>query len=132
MTLPVHDALAALPVREENRTGYERTKFKHGTDADHGGCNTRAEVLKDEAVTAPEQGPNCTPTGGEGYSPTTTASMGIRGCPPLCAGVVTQLDTHPAAPEGPVTAPEIWRANSSTTWGTTRSAPSSRSASANA
>ncbi|MFD4559428.1 hypothetical protein ACFWP5_34765 [Streptomyces sp. NPDC058469] len=45
MALPVRDALAALPVQTENRTGYERTKFKHWTDVDRDGCNTRAEVF---------------------------------------------------------------------------------------
>ncbi|MFF7357366.1 HNH endonuclease family protein [Streptomyces filipinensis] len=69
VTAPVRDLLAQLPVRAENRTGYERTKFKHWIDADRDGCNTRAEVLKTEAVVAPEQGPNCTLTGGEWYSP---------------------------------------------------------------
>ncbi|MFJ9733699.1 hypothetical protein ACIRUL_20540 [Streptomyces sp. NPDC101171] len=29
VTLPVRDALAQLPVREEGRTGYDRSKFKH-------------------------------------------------------------------------------------------------------
>ncbi|MFJ8143331.1 HNH endonuclease family protein [Streptomyces sp. NPDC096013] len=69
VTLPVRDALAALPVRTESRAGYERTKFKHWTDADRDGCNTRAEVLKAEAVAAPLQGPNCALTGGRWYSP---------------------------------------------------------------
>ncbi|GAA2733485.1 HNH endonuclease family protein [Streptomyces nogalater] len=69
VTLPVRDALAALPVRDENRTGYERTKFKHWVDADKEGCTTRAEVLKAEAVTAPEQGANCRLSGGRWYSP---------------------------------------------------------------
>ncbi|MFF7127204.1 DUF1524 domain-containing protein [Streptomyces sp. NPDC008240] len=69
MTLPVRDALAGLPVRDEDRTGYERTKFKHWVDADKDGCNTRSEVLKAEAVIAPEQGPKCALTGGEWYSP---------------------------------------------------------------
>lgn len=41
VTLSVHDALAALPIQTENRTGYQRTKFKHWTDADKDGCNTR-------------------------------------------------------------------------------------------
>ncbi len=50
VTLPVQDALARLPVRSEDRTGYERTKFKHWVDAGKDGCNTRAEVLKAEAV----------------------------------------------------------------------------------
>ncbi|GAA5062206.1 HNH endonuclease family protein [Streptomyces similanensis] len=69
VTLPVRDALDELPVRVEDRTGYERSKFKHWVDADKDGCNTRAEVLKDEAVIAPEQGPRCALSGGEWYSP---------------------------------------------------------------
>ncbi|AEY86643.1 putative secreted protein [Streptomyces hygroscopicus subsp. jinggangensis 5008] len=59
VTLPVQDALAQLPVRSEDRTGYERTKFEHWVDADKGGCNTCAEVLEAEAVVAPEQGASC-------------------------------------------------------------------------
>ncbi|WP_435853758.1 HNH endonuclease family protein [Streptomyces misionensis] len=69
VTVPVRDALAELPVRQEDRTGYERSKFKHWIDADHDGCNTRAEVLKAEAVVAPVQGARCTLTEGEWYSP---------------------------------------------------------------
>ena len=53
VALPVRDALAALPVRNEDRTGYERSKFRHWIDADRDGCNTRQEVLKSEAVIAP-------------------------------------------------------------------------------
>ncbi len=67
---PVRDALTQLPVREENRTGYQRSKFKHWIGADRDGCNTRAEIVKAEAaVTVPEQGPNCRLTGGVWYSP---------------------------------------------------------------
>ncbi|MFF5303481.1 HNH endonuclease family protein [Streptomyces sp. NPDC013161] len=69
VTLPVRDALATLPVQGESRAGYERTKFKHWTDADRDGCNTRMEVLKAEAVTVPVQGSNCILTGGSWYSP---------------------------------------------------------------
>nr|WP_257033857.1 HNH endonuclease family protein [Streptomyces sp. Ag109_G2-15] len=69
ITLPVRDALAALIVQDENRTGYSRDKFKHWTDADKDGCNTRAEVLLEEAVTEPTIGPGCTLTGGSWYSP---------------------------------------------------------------
>lgn len=53
----------------EDRTGYERTKFKHWVDADKDGCNTRAEVLKAEAVVVPEQGAKCKLSGGQWYSP---------------------------------------------------------------
>ncbi|MFI6623080.1 hypothetical protein [Streptomyces sp. NPDC050528] len=41
VTLPVRDALPALPVQSESRTGYEHTKLKHWTDANHDSCNTR-------------------------------------------------------------------------------------------
>ena len=58
VALPVRDALAALPVQDEDRTGYERTKCRHWIDADRDGCNTRQEVLKAAAVIAPEQGPH--------------------------------------------------------------------------
>jgi hypothetical protein len=66
---PVRDALQALSVADEDRTGYERTKFKHWVDADKDGCNTRMEVLKDEAFVGPEQGTKCALTGGSWYSP---------------------------------------------------------------
>jgi hypothetical protein len=69
ITLPVRDALAALPVQDESRTGYTRDKCKHWTDADRDGCNIRAEVLLAEAVTDPQQGPKCALTGGRWYSP---------------------------------------------------------------
>ncbi|MFF8478602.1 HNH endonuclease family protein [Streptomyces sp. NPDC015414] len=68
VTLPVRDALAQLPVRQEDRTGYDRSAFKHWIDADKDGCNTRAEVLKIEAVIAPEQGPRCALSGGAWFS----------------------------------------------------------------
>ncbi|GAA3381236.1 hypothetical protein GCM10020367_71730 [Streptomyces sannanensis] len=64
IALPVRDALTRLAVQDEDRTGYERTKFRHWIDADRDGCNTRAEVLIEEAVTAPGQGANCALTGG--------------------------------------------------------------------
>ncbi len=69
ITLPVRDALAALTVQDEDRTGYERTKFRHWIDADRDGCSTRNEVLLEEALTTPEQGANCTLSGGTWYSP---------------------------------------------------------------
>ncbi|MFE3932020.1 hypothetical protein [Streptomyces sp. YIM B13508] len=59
ITLPVRDAHGRLPIDDEDRTGYERTAFKHWVDADRDGCSTRTEVLLDEAVVAPEQGARC-------------------------------------------------------------------------
>ncbi|MES9524140.1 HNH endonuclease family protein [Streptomyces capoamus] len=69
VTLPVRDALAQLVVSGEDRTGYERTAFRHWVDADRDGCNTRAEVLKAEAIIAPEQSLGCKLSGGQWYSP---------------------------------------------------------------
>ncbi|MFI1677034.1 HNH endonuclease family protein [Streptomyces sp. NPDC020607] len=65
---PLRAALKALHVKEEDRTGYQRTAFKHWVDADKDGCSTRAEVLLDEAVTAPERGAKCKLSGGRWYS----------------------------------------------------------------
>ncbi|XKK60646.1 HNH endonuclease family protein [Streptomyces sp. ARC32] len=68
LTLPLADALTALPVAEESRAGYQRSAFKHWVDADKDGCNTRSEVLKAEAVAAPEQAARCKLSGGQWYS----------------------------------------------------------------
>ncbi|MFF0836688.1 MULTISPECIES: hypothetical protein [unclassified Streptomyces] len=81
MALPVRGALDQLPVRVEDRTGYERSKFKHWVDADKDGCNTRQEVLKAEAVIAPEQGPCCALSGRQWYSP---YDVRRRDLPPSC------------------------------------------------
>ncbi|MFD5013787.1 HNH endonuclease family protein [Streptomyces chartreusis] len=69
VVLPLRDALAGLPVQDEDRTGYTRDKFRHWIDADRDGCNTRNEVLLEEAVTTPVQGPNCQLTEDSWYSP---------------------------------------------------------------
>ncbi|MGW3341343.1 HNH endonuclease family protein [Streptomyces sp. NPDC001009] len=69
ITTPVREALAQLPVRTEDRSGYQRTLFKHWVDADKDGCTTRAEALLEEAVVAPERTGTCTLAGGEWYSP---------------------------------------------------------------
>ncbi|MGW7071865.1 HNH endonuclease family protein [Streptomyces sp. NPDC054855] len=68
VTKPLMAALKALPVRAEDRTGYQRTSFKHWVDADKDGCATRAEVLKAEALTAPKQGAKCKLSGGRWFS----------------------------------------------------------------
>ncbi|MET8182345.1 HNH endonuclease family protein [Streptomyces sp. NPDC005336] len=68
ITLPLRSAVAALPVAEEDRTGYDRDLFNHWVDADHDGCSTRAEVLLEEATVAPEVTGRCTLNGGRWYS----------------------------------------------------------------
>ncbi|MBQ0867417.1 HNH endonuclease family protein [Streptomyces sp. RK75] len=66
--LPVVQAIETLPLEKENRAGYKRTKFKHWVDADKDGCNTRQEVLIEEATQEPEVGPRCSLTGGQWLS----------------------------------------------------------------
>jgi hypothetical protein len=56
--------LALLPVADEHRAGYLRALFPHWIDADGNGCNTRQEVLIDEAIAAPAVGIGCSLSGG--------------------------------------------------------------------
>ncbi|MDK1474612.1 HNH endonuclease family protein [Streptomyces sp. 549] len=65
---PLGEALEQLEVAEEKRDGYDRRLFKHWTDADGDGCDTRREVLIAEAVSPPEQGDRCAISGGEWLS----------------------------------------------------------------
>lgn len=53
VSLALVDAIEALPLAQESRTGYERTAFRHWIDADKDGCSTRAEVLLAESKTEP-------------------------------------------------------------------------------
>ncbi|MFJ4673005.1 HNH endonuclease family protein [Kitasatospora purpeofusca] len=64
VTTTLYSAIDALPVADEDRTGYERTKFRHWIDADRDGCDTRREVILEEALEAPEVGPKCAMAGG--------------------------------------------------------------------
>ncbi|MFJ8098717.1 HNH endonuclease family protein [Streptomyces griseofuscus] len=64
----VRELVESLPVAEEHREGYRRSAFKHWVDADKDSCNTRQEVLKQEAVQAPAQGSRCKLTGGQWWS----------------------------------------------------------------
>ena len=57
-----------LTIAEDKTTGYNRSSFKHWIDADRNGCNTRAEVLIEEAVVKPKIGPKCKLTGGKWIS----------------------------------------------------------------
>ncbi|GCD99783.1 HNH endonuclease family protein [Embleya hyalina] len=69
VTTTLRAAIADLPIAAESRDGYERTKFRHWIDADKNGCNTRKEVVLQEAVDAPAIGPGCALTGGTWFSP---------------------------------------------------------------
>lgn len=67
VTTTLRQATADLPVRVEDRTGYNREEsFGTWIDADHDGCRTRAEVLLEEALQAPEVTGRCTLTPGTG------------------------------------------------------------------
>ncbi|MFF8775463.1 HNH endonuclease family protein [Kitasatospora sp. NPDC015120] len=68
LTVPLLEAIEALPVADEDRTGYVRTAFRHWIDADKDGCNARKEVILREAVEAPQISPGCSLTGGAWYS----------------------------------------------------------------
>ncbi len=57
-----------LTVGEDKLTGYNRNLFKHWIDADKDGCNTRAEVLIEEAIVKPRIGLKCKITGGKWLS----------------------------------------------------------------
>ncbi|MFJ3840553.1 hypothetical protein ACIPY6_34305 [Streptomyces sp. NPDC090054] len=68
--LPMGVAVSALPLAVEDRTGYQRTSFRHWNSGDlpADGCNTRQEVLLAEAIGYPPVGPGCTLTGGVWWS----------------------------------------------------------------
>jgi hypothetical protein len=57
-----------LDVGRERSAGYDREKFVHWVDADADGCDTRDEVLRQEAVDDPTVGEGCSLSGGEWFS----------------------------------------------------------------
>ena len=60
--------LDALTVAAEHTDGYDRDLFKHWIDADSDGCDTRREVLRDEAVVEPTVGQSCALANGQWVS----------------------------------------------------------------
>ncbi|MET8601323.1 HNH endonuclease family protein [Streptomyces althioticus] len=69
-TLPLAEAVTRLSVEAESRDGYDRDAFRHWNTGDDpsDGCNTRAEVLLDEAVEPPTVEPRCRLSGGRWWS----------------------------------------------------------------
>lgn len=62
--------LDALTVAAElSRSGYGRKRFKHWSDLDGDGCNTRQEVLIEESLVVLTLGPRCALVGGSWFSP---------------------------------------------------------------
>ena len=68
LNTPARANTLGLVTAPDKTTGYSRALFKHWIDADKDGCNTRAEVLIEEAVTKPKVGSKCTLTGGKWLS----------------------------------------------------------------
>jgi hypothetical protein len=70
--VPIHSATAdiiQLRVAADHLTGYNRSLFKLWIDVDKNGCDTRKEVLLEEAVVKPKKGKKCVLTGGKWISP---------------------------------------------------------------
>ncbi len=71
-SVPIQVATAdiiQLTVAADHLTGYKRSLFKLWIDADKNGCNTRKEVLIEEAVVKPKKGAKCVLKGGKWISP---------------------------------------------------------------
>ena len=66
---PLATLLDRLVVAPEHLDGYDRELFPHWSDADLDGCNTRYEVLLEQAVTTPGVSGSCHLTGGAWLSP---------------------------------------------------------------
>ncbi|MGW6507574.1 HNH endonuclease family protein [Streptomyces niveus] len=66
--MSLSQSIDLLPVGVEDRTGYDRAKFKHWVDADKDSCNTRAEVLIAESRVKLTVEAGCKVVVGEWYS----------------------------------------------------------------
>jgi len=55
----------SLITAPDNETDYSRSAFRHWIDADKDGCDTRAEVLIEEAIIKPKVGKKCLLSGGK-------------------------------------------------------------------
>ena len=71
LLLPINFPAKAvsLTVAQDHQFGYNRALFKLWIDEDKDGCNTRAEVLIEEAIVKPKIGKKCALTGGKWLSP---------------------------------------------------------------
>ena len=65
---PAQAETLQLTVADDKATGYNRALFKHWIDVDKDGCDTRAEVLIEEAIVKPKIGSKCKLTGGKWLS----------------------------------------------------------------
>lgn len=67
-SMSLAEGISALPIADESRVGYARTKFKHWVDEDGDRCNTRMEVLISESRVEPTIEAGCKVVAGEWYS----------------------------------------------------------------
>lgn len=94
------DQLAIAP--EGPRAGYSRDHFAHWIDADGDGCDTRREVLIEEALDLVTVGPGCSLTGGRWHSPydgvtaTDPSSLDIDHLVPLAEAWESGASSWPA------------------------------------
>lgn len=62
------ELLSQLSLAPEQGAGYDRDLFRHWIDSDGDGCNTRREVLIEEAIEKPTISGDCDLVGGTWYS----------------------------------------------------------------
>ena len=65
LVFPAQAATLSLVTAADHEGDYNRSAFRHWIDADKDGCDTRSEVLIEEAILKPKVGKKCVLTGGK-------------------------------------------------------------------
>lgn len=99
-TLPLTWPSTPFPLAAEDRTGYQRTSFKHwnASDIPTDGCNTCNEVLPTSGLAAPLRaapgGPTTTTAPSPAPPASTSTSSSPRRSPGLQVAVISTSTTH--------------------------------------